>query len=221
MAYYPKHYITTNLYTNGGEFQYLSNSIEYVGYYWKTGGNRYFTGETPQDKSQQEIIPISTTEYDPNSITFQDNPTNTEKVTLASSGDGEVNTNINEVLINDYLVAVGATTDVYKTRYLPQYNPQPPTQDDYQIGEMRRYFAKKVNELLYIEIDKETYNKLQKQNPEITWELYVSFNIPWSISGTKEQVSKTNKNIVDLTIFNNKFYRFNDYLKNDYLKYYK
>jgi len=221
MAYYPKHYITTNLYTSGGEYQYLDSSVEYIGYYWKTGGNRYFTGETPLTKNPQEIIIISNTGYDQDSIKFQDNPINTQKVNLASSGDGEINANIGDTIINNYLVAKGATINVYKTRYIPQYNPVTPTQDDYQMGEMRRYFVKKSNELIYIEVNKETYVKIQKKDSEITWEMYIPFFISWSISGEKEQVSQTNKNIVDLNMVENKLYRFNDYLKNDYLKYYK
>jgi hypothetical protein len=89
------------------------------------------------------------------------------------------------------------------------------------MGEMRRYFVKKSNELIYIEVNKETYVKIQKKDSEITWEMYIPFFISWSISGEKEQVSQTNKNIVDLNMVENKLYRFNDYLKNDYLKYYK
>ena len=51
-------------------------------------------------------------------------------------------------------------------------------------------------------------------------QLYLPFNIPWVISGNAENAASTNKNIVELTMKQLKLPRLNDYLKNDYLKYF-
>jgi hypothetical protein len=58
MSYFPKHYITPNQYTSGGEFAYKSSQIEYIGYYWKTGNGRFYTGKTPQSSETIELAPI-------------------------------------------------------------------------------------------------------------------------------------------------------------------
>lgn len=54
--YYPKSQIKTNLYTNGDEFVFLSNQQPYTGYYFKTSTGQYFTGKTPDDRPNIEII---------------------------------------------------------------------------------------------------------------------------------------------------------------------
>ena len=53
------------------------------------------------------------------------------------------------------------------------------------------------------------------------WSTYIPFYIPWSISGDVNQVETTNQKIVLLTSFRNKLPKLGDYLKFNYLKYYK
>ena len=53
------------------------------------------------------------------------------------------------------------------------------------------------------------------------WRLYQPFNIPWQLTGDKNQVERTNRNIVELTIQKNGLYKFNEYLRFDYTKYYQ
>ena len=76
---------------------------------------------------------------------------------------------------------------------IPYYAPVLPTQQDYQISEFRRYFCKKVNEIKYLD---------------------------WQLTGDIKQVARVNKNTVELTSFQNKFPRLEEYLKFDYTKYY-
>jgi hypothetical protein len=96
--------------------------------------------------------------------------------------------------------------------------PQP-TPQDYQIGEFRRYFAKKINEVKFIEINKDTYDNLNSQNSSWLWELYQVFFIPWSITGDKQTVAKTNQNIVMLTMQRLNIYGFDKFLKENYIKF--
>ena len=55
MSYYPLSQIQTNLYTDGTEFTTL-DGVAYTGYYFKTSTGKLFTGKTPQDLPNQELI---------------------------------------------------------------------------------------------------------------------------------------------------------------------
>jgi hypothetical protein len=200
--YYPKSQIKTNLYTNGDEFVYLSNNQPYTGYYFKTSTGQYFTGKTPDDRPNLEI-------------TF--NLASTEDIIPTNQSDYSV-------LINTDLSNVTPYNNLVKSPSIlisPTYNAPVPTQQDYQIGEFRRYFCKKGNEILYLEIDKNTFDKLVAKDPQYQFSLYQPFNLPWKLTGTQEEVEKTNRNIVALTSQRLKLPEFGRYLKDDYLKYYK
>ena len=47
--YYPKSQLTTNLSTNGKEYQLVDTGESYVGSYFKTSDGKFYTGKTPQD----------------------------------------------------------------------------------------------------------------------------------------------------------------------------
>ena len=121
----------------------------YSGYYWKTSSGKYYTGKTPQDTPIEELIPIQN---------------------LSSPELTEIETN----LYVEYTKSV--STQYYN--YLKKINPNEliqvptyyitfPAQQDYQIGEFVRYFCKKTNEIIYLEISKNTYEKLNKRDPSI------------------------------------------------------
>ena len=223
MSYFPKHYITPNQYTPGGEYMYKSSQIEYIGWYWKTGNGRTYTGKTPQSSEIIELAPIIT--VDPGF--FTSTPSYTEKIRIATPGEAPLdygsglNIPIQENIIIDYASIKKVPTVPKAFKHIPQYNSPTPTQQDYQNGEFRRYFAKKTNELLYIEINLETYELLRQKSPTIEWTLYLAFNIPWQLTGDKQQVYDVNRNITLLAMKNNKLYKFDEYLKFDFTKYYQ
>jgi len=192
--YFPLSQITPNLHTNGGEFQVETTGQPYVGYYFTTSTGQVFSGRTPDDNPVLELtklIEVSTT-----SVLLP------EVITL---GDPIYNNTVKLPL---------------NTIYKPVYNPNVPTMSDYQTGEYRRYFCKKTNEIIYIEIDKNTFDKLASKSEDILWSLYQPFDIPWNLTGNKEQVARVNRNIVLLTIENLKLPQFDSYLKFDFTKYY-
>jgi hypothetical protein len=207
--YYPKSQVKTNLYANPGEFV-IANTLEpYTGYYFEISTGRYFTGKTPQDIPNSEIIRttnLSENLNSPKADVFIESPTNTQ--TLPS-----------ELFTLEYDNLIGNSNINFGL--IPPYFATLPTQQDYQIGEFRRYFCKKENEVIYIEISKTTYDLIIVKSPDILWQLYFPFNLSWQITGTQEQVARTNKNIVDLTSQRLRLPRFGDYLNNNYLKYYK
>lgn len=195
--YYPKSQITTNLYSNG-ELVYKDTNQQYIGYYFKTSTNQYFTGKTPQDAPNVELIIGKENSNSSNTI-------NSERL---------------ETVDNVTYSKLSNNTKDFKSQ-IPEYYATLPTEQDYQIGESRRYFCKKSNELIYIEISKETYDKIINKDDSVLWIMYVPFDIPWQIKGNKESVYNTNKNIVSLISFRLKLTMFDQYLKEDYLKYYK
>ena len=196
--YYPLSQITSNLYTNGNEFAYLSNNQPYIGYYWKTSKGKYYTGKTPQDTPISELILLSFNEA--NASQLIDSYYNQDAVTPVK-------------YIN--------LTNPPSPSSLPIFSPTLPTQQDYTNGEMRRYFCKKTHEIIYLEVSKDTYDKLVGQDSKILWQLYQPFNLPWQLTGDKEQVFTTNKNIVELTSVRQKLPMLAEYLKMDFTKYYK
>ena len=205
--YYPKSQIVTNLYTNGQEYVIKSNSANYIGNYWKTSNGKFFTGKTPEDKNIQELI-VATSD-----ISLQYSNLTSEAFEYQSNSaylnnsdviTGEYN-RLNDTLLNVNLLPTS-------------YNPQP-TQDDYALGEFTRYFCKKTNELRYIEINKDTYEKLTGQDPTYLWQLYTPFKYQWIISGSKETVYKTNEQVTKYMTNKFKLSAFNKFLKENYLKF--
>ena len=72
--YYPKSQIKTNLYTNGNEYTVLSTGDIYQGFYYKISTGEYFTGRTPDDRPNLEIVPIiQPTEVTLNNVSFRYN----------------------------------------------------------------------------------------------------------------------------------------------------
>ena len=203
--YYPLSQIQTNLYANDG-FAIKSTGQLYSGYYWKNSSGQYFTGKTPQDTPTQELIIAISTPGGPNP-----SPTNIDPATYIEYASFS-----NEV--TDYNTIKDI---IYSQVLIPIQNITLPTTQDYQVGEFRRYFCKKTNELIYIEIDKSTYDKLVSKNPQIIWQLYTPINLAWQISGNKEKVAITNKNIVLLAMQRQNLSRFDEYLKFDYTKYFQ
>ena len=200
--YYPLSQIKTNLYTNGGEYAILSSGQNYIGYYFKISTGKYYTGKTPQDLPNDELTFITTFSSVPETLT---------KTPL--------NIDVGEVKNVPYIDL--SNTNLNQVSYLPYYSPQLPTQQNYQNGVFRRYFCKKTNEIIYIEIDLNQYTNLVTKNPQILWQLYEPFNVSWQLTGDKQQTAQVNKNIVELTSFRLKLFSFNIYIKEDYTKYYQ
>ena len=192
--YYPKSQIVTNLYTSGQEYVIKSTSENYIGNYWKTSDGKFFTGKTPEDKNIQELV-VARSKF---SETPSSSPSYTQpvQVDLALTYDspyvGDNPDLYNEKNVLDYAKLKNIDIINPPSLLLPvPFNPQP-TQDDYNLGEFTRYFCKKTNELIYIEINKDTYDKLVGQEPTYLWQLYTPFKYQWIISGDKETVYKTN-----------------------------
>jgi hypothetical protein len=199
MPYYPKNRIQTNLYTNGGEYNIVDTGENYTGYYYKLYNNTFFTGKTPNDLINQELIPFVETIQDQNQF-----------VIVEPFPDPSVNT-YNQI------------TEIPSPKKLPiPYYPTP-TEQDYKIGELQRYFSKQINDTKFTEINKSDFNALVSKDSSYLWELFITISIPWDITGNKDQVEQTNKNITLLTEVKNKVFGFSKFIEltGGYLKFYQ
>mgnify|MGYP001091607718 CR=1 FL=1 len=191
--YLPKSQIKQNKFTNGEEFVRLSDGQNYKGFYWQDSSGRYFSGKTPQDVPQFELIKEPTEEGE-DAAPLSKNTSWTTKYNpkITSVKPGKV-----------------------PSKYFAQ-----PTDDNYDIGEFQRYFTKKANQNIYYEISKKDYQNLKNQNNTILWQLYQPITLPWQISGDKEEVYKTNRNIVMETEQQQRLPGFRKIFRDNYLQYY-
>ena len=193
MIYYPKSHITPDLYSNG-DLVYKNTNNPYTGYYFSTFDNKAFTGRFPGDGNNLELNPPPQNNNISNSTLFEDaNPEDTRF--YPENLEYSILKNIK------YNKGISQTP----TPFYPQ-----PSIADYKTGEFTRYFAKKTNEQIFIETSDLINNKY-----------YIGFSIPWKLTGDKEQVYNVNRNIVELKEFKLKLRGFGDFLKRDYLKFYK
>ena len=211
--YYPKSQIKNKQYTSGKEYYISSTGKPYKGYYHIIGGSTYQTGKNPQDTPVESLTlspppPPELTDgiFPKDQIIIQDK--NYESFSVGNSRNNQI-----------YGITPKVTNA--KKRLIPSNFSPLPLKKDYSVGEFQRYFCKKNNEIVYLEISKKTYDLLTSNSPNIAFDLYSPVSIPWSISGKENQVFNTNKKITTLKERNSQFYGFVNYFKNDWLKYYK
>jgi hypothetical protein len=201
MPYYPKNKIQTDLFSNG-ELVKASDLSPYVGPYYKVSTGQRYVGATPQARRYpEELIDLLELVPVPTQGLY------TELQTSFSS-TGSINTYVQNL------------PEIPTNKQVPiPYYPEPSTQD-YGIGYFTRYFAKQVNALKFIEIDKKTFDNMSSHNDAYLWQLYKTASFPWQISGNIEKVIQTNRNIVKLEEKNG-FNGLSKFLKEDYIKFYQ
>ena len=200
--YYPQSQIKTNLFTNGNEYALeLTPNNSYVGDYYKTSTGQAFTGKNPQDGENAKLFPfkVKGDQFDGS------NPTVLPEPPLPP--------------IKPSYFAPTPLTPLPPERFLPSYNAPKPTEEDYKVGEFQRYFCKKTNELLYLEIDKDTFQQLSDEDPKIAFDLYNPISTPWSLIGTPQAVFNINKKVITLIERNQKWYGFTSYFQNKFIQY--
>jgi hypothetical protein len=127
-------------------------------------------------------------------------------------GDGD-----NLLLVKLTPTNIPAPTKSLTTTTTP---PLYPTDQDYKNGMFNRYFSKKRNEYLFEELTQDQYNTLNdSSNPMFT--LYKPFFIKWMLTGDKQTVGNYNFYSIKSAEENDSVLGLNEFLKMDYLKYYK
>lgn len=183
--YYPKSQVKNNLNTNGHELMVASSGKEYVGKYYKISTGETFAG-TDTTAIQIKLVPLTDTHQVKNprikELQFTYNPPS--KV-------------YNELKYGNRVPNAPLL-------------PSPSLSGDKigKSGEYTRYFAKKNNNTLYMEISKDTHDKINSQDSKMDLTLYSVLKLSWN---TDPQV---NKNIVKLAEKNNNWEGFYNYLSN-------
>jgi hypothetical protein len=171
--YYPSSQIKTGLFTNGNEYFKISDNSIYVGNYWKTSDGKFFTGFSPDSNLYEELFPITQL-------------TEESKLTSILIKTGSVN-------VDNYLKIKNLNPNNLPIVYSPSYSLTFPIKEDYEAGVFTRYFCKKINELIYLELSKNTYDKLLGNDSSIDYNTYIPFEIPWILKGRNiDQVAREN-----------------------------
>jgi len=185
--YFPKNKIKTGLNSNG-EFLVKSSSKVYYGPYFSTSKGKYYAGTTPNYANLVELI--------------ENKDPNAESGNL-DSNQGEdprfFPSNVSYTLQKNSLSPLPAQP--------PKYYKSQPTNEDYRQGEYIRYFAKKTNEYIYIEINQQTYNNLKAQDPTLLWTLYDCYYMIYSLSS-----NEVNRRLALQIERENQWYGFSSYL---------
>ena len=219
MTYIPKNRIIENLYTSGDEFILATTREFYKGFYHSLYDGSYYSGKTQNDKPIQRIIKYEVSGVSPI-------PPNLESENVIAlflnDPDPIVNKNQwNQRDIVNYLTIRDQNIQDDQPRMMPQFYYPSPTEDDYQLGSFTRYFAVKINESQYLEIDEKTYEKMSKQSSTMVWELYQIFKIQWTIDGIESNVFDTNRDQVLITERRINRKGLQEFLANNYLKFYQ
>lgn len=218
--YIPKNRIITDLKTSPNEFVYKGTTTFYNGFYWKSYNGKTYTGKNPNDSPIKEIEAyVNVQNYNtPTSTPLQSQVLFTDSVEPFIGSENNI---YNEELIINYSVLKNVNLNKLETKNLPsQYYPSP-TLSDYNLGAFSRYFVVKANENIYLEVNKDTYDSINNQSPDWAWELYIPFSISWTLTGERDTVFITNRNITQVTEQRLKRRGLQEFLKLNYLKFYK
>jgi hypothetical protein len=201
--YYPKSRVITNKIALPGELIFSSGK-EYSGKYWMTYDGKYFGGEYPD--ITKKLIKSSV-------------------VDIISPNSKILNTSTNSKLIR-----INSSISVVDLKDPNPFYPNP-TNEDYDNGNIIRYFAKqrKIRNYKFIEIDKNTFEDIDNQNGIYNYPMWDVTSIFWKISGplvstfngniiTRAGVIDTNQRLVILK--NREFIGINEYLT-DFKEFYK
>lgn len=204
--YFPKNQIITDLYSDGRTLVFANSSEDfYTGYYFQTSDGKIYTGRNPNDKPNNELR------------VFIEGPSGDAE----EDGIGSLTDEVNEYTLPiDYLRVknIGPTET---PPYRPIQTIVQPTKKQYEVGEFERYFTSKVNEILFTEINHQTYKKFKEFSFEVDFRLYFPFSLPWVISGNRNDAYNINRNTVNRTSQRFGLRGFDSYFKNRYDQYYR
>lgn len=198
--YYPKSQIIPNQYTEGNKLVYASSKIYYTGYYHVLSNGSFFTGKNPNDGTPQLLVFPDEALPRPESFISSGN-------LLDNTGDfsfDQTGTEYDTIRLKNNIQPPPASL------LEPKYTEPSPLYPSFT-----RYFVKRTNNSVFIEINKDTYNNIVNKNLKWNWSVYIPFEMPWTTGGSfKSEIAKINKDMVLLTEQRLKLYGFSNYITN-------
>jgi hypothetical protein len=169
--YYTKAQVKEGLVTEGGEWMFTDN-VEYIGQYHTYTTGEVFSEATFVDGKSRILIPY----VDVQSINQQN------EIGIDTAKNFEYD-NIKTLNV--------------KKSIIPNPNQIQPTDKDIKRGWMERYFAKKVNDDIILELTKDDYSKVGTPNglDSILWE---KFSLRWRITGPIDEILQTNQQTIQI-----------------------
>ena len=219
MAYIPKSQIKENQFTSGAEWYYVKNNSSYTGFYYTLSNGTAYTGKNPNDPPNEEIILISFIESPQSETDYLGGQP--QFVEYADIRDGYTFEGQFQNLRDVGIYGILMDTDYKLIRSKPRFALTFPTPKDYENTFFVRYFVCRINQLEYIEVDKETYDNIDSHNPVWMWENYIPFTLNWYIKGDIDRVFNNNKGSIFIAEKNIKRKGLGEYLGKKYLEYFE
>jgi len=221
MAYIPKSQIKANQFTSGAEWYYIKNNASYTGFYYILSNGKAYTGKDPNNPPNEEIYKkinkvVSQQIVDENIVDDGSNA-----VEYADNYDGFVFENQIQNTKDVEIYGILTDVDYNLIRSKPQNFQTLPTPEDYEKGVYMRYFVVKINQLEYLEVNKETYDNINTRNGVWVWEDYIPFTLNWYIKGDIDRVFNNNKGSIFIAEKNINRKGLDDFLGKEYLQYYE
>lgn len=159
MAYLPKSKYSVKS-TPGDEFVYKDDKKQiYIGDYMLTSNGKYYAG-------------VSNTRLGPELIPIPKRSMGDRWKVFGSSKD-----------VKKHIIFKKDIKEFFeKVEPIPEEKPFP-TDKEYEIGYFKRYFAKRINGEIFIEINSETYNDILKKKPKYDHYLYEIGSLTWHLKG--------------------------------------
>ena len=169
--YYTKAQVREGLVTEGGEWMFTDNT-EYIGQYHTYTTGEVFSETTFVDGKSRILIPY----VDVQNINQQN------EIGIDTAKNFEYD-NIKTLNV--------------KKSIIPNPNQIQPTDKDIKRGWMERYFAKKVNDDIILELTKEDFDNVGTENglDSILWE---KFKLRWRITGPIDEILQTNQQTIQI-----------------------
>ena len=171
MPYFPKSKVNIKE-ALVGEFRYKNSQESFKGKYLELSTGRYYEG-TDVINLGREIILIA----EETSINIMGNGYDTQRY-------NKITPKKKKFLKNTKTIPINKTT---------------PTEEDYQRGYYRRYFARRINQPKgYIEVNFDTVNKLQEK-VDYDYNLYEAGSITWALKNGTRKTNNNNLRLLEQT----------------------
>jgi hypothetical protein len=178
MTFIPKRLVNSNLYTAGSEFIDTTTGQPYEGTYHELFDGQVFSGENPNFPNKKRLI------RNP-----QTTPPNSQVTPSIQS--------------QEYLEVKTTNLNLYKFGIDPETFIPSPTGQDYERGNITRYFAKRRNSqpLEIKEISEISFNSITSQDGKYNYATWEVISLLWKISGplrdSKDQYNVLRSGIVN------------------------